>query len=188
MNKYRNESKGYKLLACARQYCQEFSIDFPEIEKNYQFLGLIAFVDPPRQEVFAAVHQCKQRNIHIIMITGDHPDTARRIGADIGLGCGRPTVTMAEVVAERIKAEGGHFLHQVDVIARAIPSQKFAIVNALQKVGDIVAVTGDGVNDVPALRAADIGIQWASVGMCEGVGGYCINGLITGKNNAIGEG
>lgn len=156
--------QGYKIIACARIFLKERNGKFLEPEKGYEFLGLIAFSDPPRKEVFEAVRVCQKDKIHVLMITGDHPVTAKKIATDIGLGEGAPNIITAQETEMILKERGPQFLKNVDVIARALPSQKFAIVKALRSMGEIVAVTGDGVNDVPALREADIGIAMGERG------------------------
>jgi len=98
------------------------------------------------------------------MVTGDHPATATAVARDIGLGKGAPRVIEGDEMMTRIEREGGSFLRDVDVIARAIPAQKLRLVRALQAEQEVVAVTGDGVNDVPALQAADIGIAMGERG------------------------
>lgn len=148
----------HKVIACA---VRELDGDFwpgGEPDHGFRFAGLLAFEDPLRAEVKKAVHSCRDARIHIIMVTGDHPVTAAAVARDAGLGGQVPVVMTGDEMDRRIAAEGGAFLNGVDVIARAIPSQKLALVRTLQGQGEIVAVTGDGVNDVPALQAADIGI------------------------------
>jgi Ca2+-transporting ATPase len=98
------------------------------------------------------------------MITGDHPETAHTIATEIGLGNGAPNVITAVEAEIILQSRGPAFLRTVHVIARAIPAQKYAIVNALKSLNEVVVVTGDGVNDVPALRAADIGIAMGERG------------------------
>jgi Ca2+-transporting ATPase len=168
-NRWRDEvtelaKQGFKVIAVARYLTHDPSAGLSEPEKDYEFMGLLAFEDPPRKEVFAAIKICQHSAIRVLMITGDHPSTAKKIAADIGLGGGAPNVITAQKAEALLKQDGGDFLHNVDVIARAIPSQKFAIVQALRSMNDIVAVTGDGVNDVPALRAADVGIAMGERG------------------------
>ncbi|VVC75235.1 Calcium-transporting ATPase 1 [Aquicella siphonis] len=157
--------QGYKVIACARLLLPAQNAALAEPDRNYEFMGVLAFEDPPRQEVFAAVRQCRRGGIRVLMITGDHPSTAKKIAADIGLGEGAPNVITAGKAELLLRKGGGEFLRHVDVIARAVPSQKFAVVNALRDLDEIVAVTGDGVNDVPALRAADVGIAMGERGM-----------------------
>jgi Ca2+-transporting ATPase len=156
--------KGCKIIACAYLLLTSSSIPDLEPEANYQFAGLLSFNDPPRKEVYAAVQACRQSNIRILMITGDHPETARAIASQIGLGGNYPSVITASDAEAALQQHGYQSLQTIDVIARAIPSQKLMFVQALQAMGNIVAVTGDGVNDVPALKAADIGIAMGGRG------------------------
>ena len=132
----------------------------PDLEPadGFVFAGLLAFEDPVRDGVREAVARCRAGGIRVIMVTGDHPATAAAVARDIGLGSGEPVVIEAEAL------EGGGRMDVVDVVARATPSQKLRLVQALQRSGEIVAVTGDGVNDVPALKAADVGIAMGERG------------------------
>ncbi len=154
-------SLGYKVIACAKKIIDKNHQD-SEPENNYQFAGLLAFEDPPRKEVFEAVKNCQESRIHVLMITGDHPETAGSIAKQIGLGNGQPKVVLAEDIQTHLNDKD--YLLTIDVIARAIPSQKYDIVTALQSAGEIVAVTGDGVNDVPALKVGNIGIAMGERG------------------------
>ncbi len=125
-------------------------------------LGMVGLLDPPREEAIAAVAQCQSAGIRVVMITGDHAATALAIGHDLGLG-GDQALTGEEIEAlddEELKlAAASH-----DVIARASPEHKMRLVAALQSDGDYVAMTGDGVNDAPALKAADIGVAMGGRG------------------------
>lgn len=156
-------STGYKVIACA-QYLTENKSVLTEPQTGYQFAGLLAFSDPPRAEVPQALQECLASGIHVLMITGDHPETARAIAKEIGLGAGNPKVILAEEIETYRQKNDTDFFRTVDVIARAVPAQKLAIVNALKNSGEIVAATGDGVNDVPALKASDIGIAMGERG------------------------
>lgn len=124
----------------------------------------VAFEDPVKPGVADAVARCRGAGIHTIMVTGDHPTTARAVAREIGLGGGEPTVISGDEMAARVARGRGATLRQVDVVARATPAQKLMLVRALQEAGEIVAVTGDGVNDVPALQAADVGIAMGERG------------------------
>jgi Ca2+-transporting ATPase len=124
----------------------------------------LAFEDPVRDGVAAAVAACQAAGIHIIVVTGDHPVTARAIALEIGLGGAASQVISGEQMQAVIDGGESATLRHVHVIARAAPAQKLALVRALQARGEIVAVTGDGVNDVPALQAADIGVAMGERG------------------------
>jgi len=154
----------HKVIACAWRELDAGQWPGGEPDRGFRLAGLLAFEDPVREGVRSAIGECRSAGIHVIMVTGDHPATARAVALEIGLGDASPTVVSGEEMSRRIAAEGGHFLGNVDVIARAIPSQKLDLVRTLQGQGEIVAVTGDGVNDVPALQAADIGIAMGGRG------------------------
>ncbi len=164
--------EGHKVIACAWRPVEAGAGDaagrgtpsMAEPAGGYRFAGLIAFEDPVREGVAEAIRACVDAGIHPIMVTGDHPLTARAIARRIGLGRGEPRVLTGDEMSGRLEREPDGGLRDVDVIARAVPSQKLALVRALQRAGEIVAVTGDGVNDVPALQAADIGIAMGERG------------------------
>jgi len=121
------------------------------------FLGLQGMMDPPRKEAIEAVAKCKKAGIRVIMATGDHPNTAEAVARQLGLGHnGR--VLSGEELTKMSDEELYEVVDEVSVYARVAPSHKFRIVTQLQKRGHIVAVTGDGVNDAPALKAADLGV------------------------------
>lgn len=155
---------GHKVIACAWQTLNTASWHGGEPDRDYQFAGVLAFEDPVREGVREALQQCRKARIRVIMVTGDHPATARAVAQEIGLGAALPNVVLADDLQAQLERGEREALRDVDVIARAVPAQKLALVQALQRGGDIVAVTGDGVNDVPALQAADIGIAMGSRG------------------------
>jgi Ca2+-transporting ATPase len=141
-------SEGYRVLALA--WCQE------DQEEAVDFLGLVMLWDPPRAEVPEALKRAAAAGIRVIMVTGDHPATARAVGEAIGIATER-VVTGAEL--DLIAQEGMRDLvRQANVFARVAPEQKLRLVEALKDNGEIVAVTGDGVNDAPALKRSDVGI------------------------------
>ena len=140
---------GHKVIACA---CLEMD-SWPggEPDRAYSFLGLLAFEDPVYPGVPAAVARAQGAGIKVIMVTGDHPATAAAIARELGIGIGgRPRVIEGAQLAGHLAGADG--VSDIDVIARAVPAQKLDLVRALQNAGEIVAVTGDGVNDVPAYR------------------------------------
>ena len=155
--------KGHKVLGCAKR---EISKDELKLNKEpasgFIFLGLLIFEDPPRKEVKEAIRYCRENAIKVIMITGDHTETARSIAKDVGIGGVDPKVISAEHQPDQFQEswliENPDFLEGLDVVSRCTPIQKFNIVKSLRINNRVIAVTGDGVNDVPALKAASIGI------------------------------
>ncbi|MGV3586987.1 MAG: cation-translocating P-type ATPase [Adhaeribacter sp.] len=132
-------------------------------EKELTFMGLVGLIDPPREEVKAAVENCKRAGIRPIMITGDHPLTAAAIGRQLQFGSQADTVS-GEVLHRATDEELLDLAHKTTVYARVSPEDKLRIVSALQQRGHVVAMTGDGVNDSPALRKADIGVAMGITG------------------------
>ena len=129
---------------------------------TFAFRGLVGLADPLRASVPAAVRQCRQAGVRILMVTGDHPRTARAIALQAGIDPGE-VLTGEEM--ERLDAEGlRERMRTAGVCARILPEQKLRLVQALRSGGEVVAMTGDGVNDAPALRAADIGVAMGGRG------------------------
>lgn len=155
---------GHKVIACAWRLLEQAPRSGDEPADGYQLGGLLALADPVRTGVAEAVAVCHDAGIHTIMVTGDHPLTARAVAREIGLGRDEPFVISGAEVQSRVARGQGATLRRVDVVARAAPAQKLTLVRALQEAGDIVAVTGDGVNDVPALQAADVGVAMGERG------------------------
>lgn len=156
---------GMRVLGVAFRYWEALPDEINEenLERNLTFIGLIGMIDPARQEVKAAVQTCKTAGIRPVMITGDHPLTAKYIAAELGISNNGRILTGQEL--DRITPkEFDLAAGEVDVFARVSPEHKFNIVQALQKRGEIVAMTGDGVNDAPALRKADIGVAMGITG------------------------
>jgi magnesium-transporting ATPase (P-type) len=135
-----------------------------EVERELIFAGIVGIVDPPREEAKVAIAEAQRAGIRVVMITGDHPRTAARIAVELGVvDAGAVTVTGAEI--DRLgEAEFLEVVRQTSVYARVAPEHKLRIVDALQADGNIVAMTGDGVNDAPALKSADIGIAMGRTG------------------------
>jgi len=157
-------AEGRKVIACAEQRIDAHTWPGGEPSRGLRFLGLVACADPVRPGVAESIAACYRAGIHPLMVTGDHPETARAVAREIGLGGEAPILLLGEELEARLGRGGGAALRQVDVIARTLPAQKLALVSALQAAGEVVAVTGDGVNDVPALQAADVGIAMGERG------------------------
>jgi len=155
---------GHKVIACATRKLEQGWNLAEEPSRGFTFQGLLAFEDQLRPGVRDAVNECRQAGIHIVMITGDHPVTAAAIARELGLGGVGLRVVNAETLPDSWPTEGTAEMMAVDVVARARPAQKDAIVQELQRQGETVALTGDGVNDVPALKRADIGIAMGEHG------------------------
>ncbi|WP_454624407.1 cation-translocating P-type ATPase [Bradyrhizobium cenepequi] len=134
-----------------------------DVEHDLVFLGLIGMIDPPRREARDAVARSQAAGIRPIMITGDHPKTAAIIAAELGIASGQRAVSGAELEA-MTEEELDRTVQEVSVYARVNPNHKLRIVRALQRTGETVAMTGDGVNDAPALKAADIGVAMGITG------------------------
>ncbi|NOQ41900.1 MAG: HAD-IC family P-type ATPase, partial [Desulfuromusa sp.] len=158
---------GLRILAFACRRFENFpkSLHAEDLEKNLEFLGLSGALDPPRKETAAAIGQCRQAGITPIMITGDHPLTAVRIAARIGLvNSATARVVSGSELATLSHEQLVELAGEVRVYARVAPEQKLKIVAALQERGESVAMTGDGVNDAPALKRAEIGIAMGITG------------------------
>ncbi|WP_367401179.1 cation-translocating P-type ATPase [Bradyrhizobium sp. WYCCWR 13022] len=145
---------GLRVLACAMK--AETRADVPPYE-GLILVGLIGLEDPPRAEVPMAIRDCRRAGIRVIMVTGDHLVTARSIGRAVGLGENIANAVEGKKIAEVIET-GLPSLRDIGIFARVNPDEKLALVKAYQAAGEIVAMTGDGVNDAPALRQADIGV------------------------------
>ena len=137
----------------------------PEKQEHFlfRFLGLIGFEDPIRPEVPAAVEECNTAGIRVVIITGDHPETAKSIAKQIGLKCADHVLT-GDQLESMNRGELKKLLGLVSVFARVRPQQKLELVELFQEVGAVVAMTGDGINDAPALRKADIGVAMGQRG------------------------
>jgi P-type Ca2+ transporter type 2C len=156
-------ARGLRVLAVARGEWQGEAWPASQHDFSYRFLGLVGFVDPPRPEVPAAIAECRDAGVRIIMMTGDHPATARAIAREVGLSERAEVITGPEIAALSDEALRERLRH-VDLCARLQPEQKLRLVRMLQEAGEVVAMTGDGVNDAPALKAADVGIAMGERG------------------------
>jgi magnesium-transporting ATPase (P-type) len=159
-------SRGMRVLALAARRPAAGRDELPEaeVEGGFTFLGLQAMIDPPRPEVVRAIQACHQAGITVKMITGDHRATAQAIGEQLGLTApGAEAVTGREL--DRLSEEElREAAQRVNVFARVAPEHKLRLVQALQARGEVVAMTGDGVNDAPALKQADIGVAMGITG------------------------
>lgn len=164
----KNSEMGHKALRvlgfAQKKHNEKPSKDLASAEENMIFLGLVGMMDPPRAEVFDAIKTCKKAGITTIMITGDHRDTAFAIAKELEIASSeKEVITGAEI--DKFSEED--FLNSVEkfhVYARVSPEHKVRIVEALKKKGKIVAMTGDGVNDAPSIRRADIGVGMGITG------------------------
>jgi Ca2+-transporting ATPase len=135
-----------------------------EAEADLVWLGVVGMIDPPRTEAQDAVREAQQAGVRIIMMTGDHPATAAAIAAELGISAGRQAVVLGSELERLPEARLVERVRHAAVYARVSPEHKLAIVRALHACGEIVAMTGDGVNDAPALKEADIGIAMGVTG------------------------
>jgi magnesium-transporting ATPase (P-type) len=152
-------SRGQRVLAVAGKPAAKgrdrLAID--DVEKGLTMLGLAGIIDPPRKDAIEAVGHCHEAGIRVVMITGDHVLTARAIGVDLGIGDGKRSLTGQDL--DGLDGSGlKESARDCDVFARVSPEHKLRLVEAIQSHGQVVAMTGDGVNDAPALKRADVGI------------------------------
>jgi magnesium-transporting ATPase (P-type) len=155
--------RGLRVIAMARRPLDAEPAGTIDAERDLEFLGLVGMEDPVRPEVPAAIASCRRAGIRILMVTGDHPATAASIASQVGLAEGR-TVLGAELPDDDRELRDLLADPSIVVLARIAPEQKLRIAAALQALGHVVAMTGDGVNDAPALRRADIGIAMGVTG------------------------
>jgi Ca2+-transporting ATPase len=156
-------TRGLRVLGVARGRWQGETPPRSQHDFDFQFLGLLGFVDPPRPEVPAAIVECRAAGIRMIMMTGDHPATAMAIAREVGMGDKPDVIGGAEIETLDDTALRERLRH-VDVCARMQPVQKLRLVRLLREDGEVVAMTGDGVNDAPALKAADVGVAMGKRG------------------------
>ena len=148
---------GYRVLAAASGIWSEETLPENQQEFTFSFKGLVAFEDPIRPEVPDAIRECREAGIHVVMITGDYPETAKSIARQIGMKDWGAVLTGRELQGLS-EAELQSTIKQTNVFARIVPEQKLQIIRALKANGETVAMTGDGVNDAPALKSSDIGV------------------------------
>ncbi len=165
-------ARGLRVLAFARKElpAETMEINHEDVAADLSFLGLQGMIDPPRAEAVAAVKICRTAGIKVKMITGDHPGTAAAVAGQIGLQgdainkIDQDTVLTGQELAKLSDKELIEAAEETSVFARATPEQKIRLVRALQAGGHVVAMTGDGVNDAPALKQADIGVAMGITG------------------------
>jgi len=136
---------------------EQQTLNFSDVEDGLTLLGVVGIIDPPRAEATQAVRTCQSAGIRVKMITGDHAITARAIGTQMGIGDGATVISGSELEtynAQQLQEAA----QRSDIFARVSPEQKLQLVTALQATGEVVAMTGDGVNDAPALKRADVGV------------------------------
>jgi len=155
-------SQGYRTLALAFRKLDGIPFSADKVERGLTFVGIVAMIDAPRDEARAALDLCKSAGIRVIMVTGDHKLTAKAVAEQLGIDSG--VVVSGEDIdrMDERKLEGA--VKSISVYARVTPEHKLRIVSALNRLGEVVAVTGDGVNDAPALKRADIGVAMGITG------------------------
>ena len=162
-------AQGMRLLALAVRHETTTTLNFSDIEDGgFTLLAVLGLADPPREEAIQAVTTCRNAGIRVKMITGDHAATARAIGTQLGLGGHPPGEAVHATTGAEIESLDDAQLRDVvaktDIFARASPEHKLRLVEALQSLGHVTAMTGDGVNDAPALRRADVGVAMGKKG------------------------
>lgn len=155
-------SAGYKVIALASKLANPNHLPVSQ----FDFLAIVGLIDPPRKEVSGALAECRSAGINVVMVTGDHPNTAKEIGRQLGIITSQEAVVVGASMRPFEKLSPGEKQSWGDahVFARVTPAQKLDLIKMFQERGDIVGMTGDGVNDAPALKKADIGIAMGQRG------------------------
>lgn len=151
--------EGMRVLGFAEKRCltSDLQLNDPDIKEGFFLLGFVGMIDPPRKEVFHALKRCREAGIDVKMVTGDHPLTAEAIARDLGI-LGQGKVVSGHEVSQLTQEGWKQIALTTQVFARVAPEHKLKLVEALQDLGHVVAMTGDGVNDAAALKRADIGV------------------------------
>ena len=159
-------NRALRVLALAIKHFESHAEHSSEeaLESGYTFVGLVGMIDPPRPGVAEAIQRAKRAGIRTVMLTGDQLNTGIAIARELGLGQGEPVALHARALINTEPARLEYLARNTDVFARVSPEEKLRIVEALQQAGEVVAVTGDGVNDAPALKRANIGIAMGQRG------------------------
>jgi calcium-translocating P-type ATPase len=157
-------AKALRVLAIAYKQIDTLPEDFTTLEEGLTFMGLIGMIDPPREESYTAVADARSAGIKPVMITGDHALTAKAIASDLDIYREGDRVVTGQELTQLSDAELAENIEQISVYARVSPEDKLRIVKAWQSKGQIVAMTGDGVNDAPSLKAADVGTAMGITG------------------------
>lgn len=155
-------AQGYRVIGFASRFSETAPTSREEAENALNFIGFIAMVDPLRDDIIQSVALCHKAGIRVVMVTGDHPLTAGAIGMSAGIITSISEVTSGEHLDTLPRSALRRLLRHNHVFARVSPEQKLALVTILKEMGETVAVTGDGVNDAPALKRADVGIAMGS--------------------------
>ena len=157
--------KGMRVLAIAQKHvdAQQTNIDHEDQQSDFALLGLVGMIDPPREEAIEAVRKCRAAGIQTKMITGDHVATATAIARKVGIDIDHGSLTGSDL-DKLSDQEFDETVARTNVFARVSPAHKLRLVQALQRQGEVVAMTGDGVNDAPALKQADIGVAMGLIG------------------------
>jgi calcium-translocating P-type ATPase len=152
-------SEGLRVLAAASRTADAHpdSLSIDDLDGNMVFHGLVGIIDPPRPEAIRAIGICRDAGIRVKMITGDHAGTARAIGREMGIDSGAGAVSGKDL-EQASDEELQQMAQRYDIFARTSPEHKLRLVTALQAAGEVVAMTGDGINDAPALKRADVGV------------------------------
>ncbi|MBX6343221.1 MAG: HAD-IC family P-type ATPase, partial [Thermomicrobiaceae bacterium] len=156
-------ARGERVLGVARRRLDAMTGDRHRDIADLDILGLVSFVDPPRPEVRAAITECAAAGVRVVLLSGDHPRTALAVAEAIGLDH-RGRVVSGGEIEQADDAELARLSRSATVFARVLPGQKYRLVRALQAQDEVVAMTGDGINDAPALKAADIGVAMGQRG------------------------